>query len=82
MTTAKMGIVRSQRRDESSGGRARSARRSISGPAPDFGAAIRVRLVVADGILHWREPAPGQRGKRNRGGIVGYLSPMLFCCLS
>lgn len=40
----KMGRVRAHRNELTMGGSARSARRSISGPDPGFGAAIIVRL--------------------------------------
>ena len=42
--TAKIGTVRSHRLEEAIDGRARSERRSISGPSPGLGAAMRVRL--------------------------------------
>lgn len=72
---AKTGRVRSQRLGEERGGRARSERRSISGPEPSLGAAMRVRRwrrgLVEAFWKSWRRSGVRRRGRESiLGGLL------------
>ena len=65
MIAPKIGSVRSQRLELAMEGSSRSLRRSMSGPEPSFGAAVRVRRWTACCLKSWRSC-----GNRGLGNIV------------